>query len=80
MNRWILGLSLAPLLLAATAVAEFSVGDRFALEPCINGGVSARGLFPTQAEEDRYFAERELSVDVSGVESQQAAGGRVAGH
>ena len=25
------------------------------LEPCINGGVSARGLFASQAEEDRYF-------------------------
>ena len=30
-----------------------------ALEPCINGAVSASGLFASQTEEDRYFATRD---------------------
>lgn len=28
--------------------------DAFELEPCINGEVSASGMFPTQATEDAY--------------------------
>ncbi len=36
--------------------------DTNSLEPCINGRVSALGLYPTQAEEDAAFAEaRRLS-------------------
>lgn len=32
-------------------------GDPNALEPCINGQVSASGLYPSQAEEDAAIAE-----------------------
>lgn len=31
--------------------------DANALEPCINGAVSASGLYPTQSEEDKALAE-----------------------
>jgi hypothetical protein len=38
-----------------------------ALEPCINGQVSASGLYPTQAEEDAAFAEaKRLGQGVNG--------------
>ena len=37
---------------AAAAAGE----DPHALEPCINGGVSASGLYPTQEAEDAAFA------------------------
>ena len=52
--------------------------DPYALEPSINGGDSARGLFATQAEEDAYDAERlalELEPCINGGVS---AGGRFA--
>lgn len=46
----ILGLGL-PML---PVFAEDSVQDAESLEPCINGGVSASGLFASQTEEDAY--------------------------
>lgn len=48
------GATLAIMLVGGAAFA--SSGVDLSLEPCINGGVSARGLFATQAQEDRYFA------------------------
>jgi hypothetical protein len=59
---------LAVMAVGGTAFAS-STPD-LSLEPCINGGVSARGLFASQAEEDRYFAARaerdEKSARVAG--------------
>jgi hypothetical protein len=40
---------------ASVASAENEVFDH-RLEPCLNGEVSARGLYPTQAEEDAALA------------------------
>ncbi len=42
--------------LAGTGLAAEAV-DPNRLEPCINGEVSASGLYPTQAEEDAARAE-----------------------
>lgn len=49
-------------LLAAESAVDLS------LEPCMNGAVSASGLYPTQAAEDVAFAEleRHLSADARG--------------
>jgi len=49
---------LAPTLLAAGTLAPADHFDRdpYALEPSINGGVSATGLFASQAAEDRHLA------------------------
>jgi hypothetical protein len=49
---------LAPTVLAVGALAAADHFDRdpYALEPSINGGVSATGLFASQAAEDRYLA------------------------
>lgn len=50
--------------LAATEIKEPSWGawknDPYALEPCINGAVSATGLYPSQKAE---FAALELKAD-----------------
>lgn len=40
------------LLLSSTVVAAGEADFDAALEPCINGGVSAQGIYPTQALED----------------------------
>jgi hypothetical protein len=45
-------------LMSGMAVADHVNTDPYALEPSINGGVSATGMFATQEEEDRYLAER----------------------
>jgi hypothetical protein len=50
------GATLAMVLVGSAAFASSNVD--LSLEPCINGGVSARGLFASQAEENRYFAAR----------------------
>jgi hypothetical protein len=41
--------------LAAGGTAVAATADDYALEPCINGGVSASGLFNSQAAENRYY-------------------------
>ena len=49
--------SVTPIILALMVVATSAVADSFNdidLEPALNGGVSASGLFPTQDMEDRY--------------------------
>jgi hypothetical protein len=48
--------------LAGTTVAAEAVNPN-ALEPCINGQVSASGLYPTQAEEDAARARPDPSLD-----------------
>lgn len=64
----IAGATLAIILAGSAAFASSNFD--YPLEPCINGGVSARGLFASQAEEDRYFAARaeqdEKSARVAG--------------
>ncbi|MCG6862233.1 MAG: hypothetical protein LJE70_13305 [Chromatiaceae bacterium] len=51
--------------LAAEAV------DPYALEPCMNGAVSASGLYATQAEEDTALAEaKRLEQTTNGQVSQ----------
>ncbi|MDZ7750642.1 MAG: hypothetical protein U5S82_03015 [Gammaproteobacteria bacterium] len=56
-TRWIRLATIQALMLTGV-LANASEVDEFALEPCINGGVSASGLFASQAEEDRYHAEQ----------------------
>ena len=46
---------LAQALLCAAASAAHESIDPYALEPSINGGVSASGLFASQEEEDAYL-------------------------
>jgi len=55
--RWIRLATIQALTLTGT-IAHASEFGEFALEPSINGGVSANGLFASQAEEDRYYAQR----------------------
>ena len=43
-------------LLCGAASAGHEYIDPYALEPSINGGVSASGLFPSQEQEDAYLA------------------------
>ena len=62
MNKRLLIPGIVPALLLAGAAQASEFGEH-ALEPSINGGVSATGLFASQAEEDRYFARREALAD-----------------
>ncbi len=48
---------LTQVLLCGAVLAGHDQADPYALEPSINGGVSASGLFASQAEEDAYLAE-----------------------
>ena len=65
MNTRLLHLGIIPALLIAGVTAQASHGE-YALEPSINGGVSATGLFASQAEEDRYFTSLELEPCING--------------
>jgi hypothetical protein len=56
MKTRLIPLGLAQALVFAGA-CQVEAGE-YALEPCINGGVSSTGLFASQAEEDRQLAER----------------------
>jgi hypothetical protein len=49
---------LAPtlILFSSMAAADHFDRDPYALEPSINGGVSATGMFASQEAEDRYLA------------------------
>ena len=65
MNRWLIGLGLAQALLTSSVLADLTSVDEYALEPSINGGVSATGMFASQAEEDRYLADlREIALNL----------------
>lgn len=59
MNRLSVGLTL--LLSTSLAVAQFA--DDLALEPCINGGVSATGTHVDQASEDLARAIEPIVAD-----------------
>ena len=48
---------LTQVLLCGAAFAGHEEVDPYALEPSINGGVSASGLFASQEEEDAYLAD-----------------------
>lgn len=63
MNKRLLHLGATQVLLLSGMLAHAAHVDEYALEPSINGGVSASGLFASQAEEDRYRAER-LALDL----------------
>lgn len=56
MKLYTAGLALTQVLLFGAATADHQAVDPYALEPSINGGVSASGLFASQEEEDTYFA------------------------
>jgi hypothetical protein len=53
MKRVPLALSLGLLLSLLGAYVHAGAYESESLEPCINGEVSASGLYPTQAQEDR---------------------------
>ena len=57
MNRkMITVLSMTGWLTIASGTYAANEEDSHRLEPCLNGEVSARGLYPTQAEEDAALA------------------------
>lgn len=58
MKKFIAATALSQILLCSAAIADHPYKDPYALEPSINGGVSATGMFASQAEEDAYLAER----------------------
>ena len=57
MKKIISGFVLAQVLVCGAAIAGHEEVDPYALEPSINGGVSASGLFASQDEEDAYLAD-----------------------
>ena len=57
MKKMISALVITQALLCGAAFADHEKADPYALEPSINGGVSASGLFASQEEEDAHFAE-----------------------
>ena len=57
MKKTISAMVLTQILLSGTALAGHEQVDPYALEPSINGGVSAGGLFASQEEEDAHLAE-----------------------
>ena len=57
MKKLISGFVLTQVLLCGAAFAGHEEVDPYALEPSINGGVSASGLFASQEEEDAYLAD-----------------------
>ncbi|MGB5649458.1 MAG: hypothetical protein WBM59_05195 [Sedimenticolaceae bacterium] len=59
MKTFIAATALSQILLCSAAIADHPYVDPYALEPSINGGVSATGMFATQAEEDAYLVERQ---------------------
>lgn len=57
MKKTISIMFLTQILLCGAAFAGHAEVDPYALEPSINGGVSASGLFASQEKEDAYLAE-----------------------
>jgi len=57
MKKSISAMFLTQVLLCGAAFAGQEEVDPYALEPSINGGVSASGLFASQEEEDAHLAE-----------------------
>lgn len=73
MKKIISGIALIQMLLCGAAFAGHEEVDPYALEPSINGGVSASGLFASQEEEDIYLAQlqaEELEPCINGDVSQ----------
>ena len=56
MKKTISGIVLIQVLVCGAAFAGHEMIDPYALEPSINGGVSATGLYASQEEEDAYLA------------------------
>lgn len=73
MKKIFSGIILTQMLLCGATFAGHVEVDPYALEPSINGGVSASGLFASQKEEDAYLAElaaEELEPCINGDVSQ----------
>ena len=69
MKKIISGFVLTQVLLCGAAFAGHEEVDPYALEPSINGGVSASGLFASQEEEYAYLtdlAAEELEPCING--------------
>lgn len=66
MKKSISTMLLIQVLLCSAAFAGHPEVDPYALEPSINGGVSASGLFASQEEEDAYLAELALEPCIDG--------------
>jgi hypothetical protein len=74
MKTMLIGFIVAGLFGLANVALATAPFDPSALEPCINGAVSASGRYPTQAEEDTARAEvQRLDRAMSG---QVSASGR----
>ena len=54
-SKLLSSLSIAGLLATAPLASSAADQANLDLEPCINGGVSASGLFPTQAMEEQFI-------------------------
>ena len=73
MKKIISGFVLTQVLVCGAAIAGHEEVDPYALEPSINGGVSASGLFASQDEEDAYLADlasEELEPCINGEVSE----------
>jgi len=66
MKKSISTMLLIQVLLCSAAFAGHTEVDPYTLEPSINGGVSASGLFASQEEEDAYLAELALEPCIDG--------------
>lgn len=56
MKTWLMIALLTGLLVTAGNLLAAESARDLSLEPCMNGGVSASGLYASQAEEDAAFA------------------------
>ena len=56
MRKTISAMVLTQMLVCGAALGGHEEVDPYALEPCMNGGVSESGLFASQAEEDALAA------------------------
>jgi hypothetical protein len=65
MKRVSLTLSLGLLLSLLGANVHAGAYENESLEPCINGQVSASGLYPTQAQEDRARRDKKSMAGIA---------------
>jgi hypothetical protein len=66
--------------LVALLTGAAHANDPYALEPSINGGVSASGLFASQAEEERDRQERFAHLLEPCINGEVSARGRFTSH
>jgi len=75
MKLYTAGLVLTQVLMFGAATADHQYVDPYALEPSINGGVSASGLFASQEEEDAYLADLQAMELEPCINGDVSAGG-----